>query len=64
MVAEMLQKIRIWQNKMNENQEASTIKAPVAPRPPDSVRYANLGHLPRFVAQGRCKFCKKGFSAF
>ncbi|KOB75618.1 Uncharacterized protein OBRU01_06358, partial [Operophtera brumata] len=39
------------------------IKAPVAPRPPDSVRYDNVGHLPTFVSQGRCKYCKKGYSS-
>lgn len=47
----------------SETAAAAKIKAPVAPRPPNYVRFDNVGHLPTFVSQGRCKNCKKGFTS-
>ncbi|KAF9409713.1 hypothetical protein HW555_011003 [Spodoptera exigua] len=60
---ELFQKNRIRQTESKENEVSVKIKTPVAPRPPDSVRYDNIGHLPTFVPQGRCKYCKKGYTS-
>lgn len=63
LVTELLQKHRTRQTSSQENEASDKIKAPVAPRPPESVRYDNIGHLPTFLTQGRCKYCKKGYTS-
>lgn len=61
-IKELLQRNRFRQFAETNTDAPVKIKAPVAPRPPDSVRYDNVGHLPTFITQGRCKYCKNGFT--
>ncbi|RVE41092.1 hypothetical protein evm_014257 [Chilo suppressalis] len=45
-----------------QNDNPKKIQTPTAPRPPDSVRFDNTGHLPIFIKKGRCKYCKNGYT--
>lgn len=36
------------------------IKAPAVLRPPDAIRFDQIGHMPVCSPKGRCKFCSKG----
>ncbi|CAG4934582.1 unnamed protein product [Colias eurytheme] len=55
---ELLNKNRT-RDVLKENDASLQIKIPMAPRPPDAVRYDNTGHFPVFVSYGRCKYFSK-----
>lgn len=59
---ELLKKDRIVSHGTSNGEilEKDKIRAPVVPRPPESVRFDKVDHWPIFSVRGRCKNCKMG----
>ncbi|KAF9410725.1 hypothetical protein HW555_010270 [Spodoptera exigua] len=57
-------KVVLALTKLSSNSIA-TIQKPVAERPPDAVRYDQIGHYPKIIiTRGRCMYCTKGQTKF
>lgn len=45
---------------INMQNKPKKIHRPIKNRPPTDVRVDNMGHLPDFTNQGRCRYCSNG----